>query len=96
MEFPYGRVDEYTFNIIIENLIDHFDGQVWDTGILEEMVAVCSDPNVAIPTVEQAYTNFNGIRSPLITTKGWGVQFKWRDQSTDWVPLHLINESNLI
>ena len=51
---------------------------------------------MAIQTAEQAYTNVNGIQRPVITTKGWDVQVKWRDQSTDWVTLYLINESNSI
>ena len=51
---------------------------------------------MAIPEVEQAYTNVNGIQCLVITTKVWNVQVKWSDQSTYWVPLHLINESNPI
>ena len=51
---------------------------------------------MAIPTGEQAYTNVNGIQCPVITTKGWYVQVKWRDQSTDLVLLHMIKESNPI
>ena len=51
---------------------------------------------MAIQTGDQAYTNFNIIQHPLITTNGWDVQVKWRDQRTDWFPLHLIKESNPI
>ena len=50
MESPYQRVDEYAANIIIENTIDQIYDQVWDTGILEEIVAFHRDPDVAIPT----------------------------------------------
>ena len=92
LELPDGRVDEYAVNIIIENTIDQIDDQGWDTVILEDIVAFRSDPYVAISIGEQLYTNFNGIQRPLINKKGWCVQVKWRDQSTDWVPLHLINE----
>ena len=34
LEFPYGRFDEYSVNIIIEDLIDQFDDQGWYTGVL--------------------------------------------------------------
>ena len=51
---------------------------------------------MAISTGEQAYTNVNGIHRPVITTNGWYVQVKWRYQITDWVPLHLMKESNPI
>ena len=90
LELLDGRVDEYVVNVIIENLVYHIDYQGWDTRILEEIVSFCSDPDVAIPVGEQSYTNFNVIQRQVITTKGWGVQVKWRDQSTDLVPLHLI------
>ena len=70
-------------NIIIENIIGQVDDQGWDTGILEEMVSFRHDPDVAIPTGDQAYKNVNGIQRPVINTKGWDVQVKWRYQSTD-------------
>ena len=73
MELTDGRVDKYEVNIIIENFIDHIDDQIWDTGILEEIVAFCREPNVDMPIEEQAYTNVNGIHHPVITTKGWDV-----------------------
>ena len=47
------------------------------------MVSFRHDPDVAIPTGDQAYKNVNGIQRPVITTKGWDVQVKWRYQSTD-------------
>ena len=49
-----------------------------------------------IPTGEQSYATFNGIQLPLINIKVWDVQVKWRDQSTDWITLNLIKESNPI
>ena len=82
LEFPDVRVDEYAFNIIIDNLIDQVDDQGWDIGILEEIVAFRRDPDVDIPTGEQAYTNFNGIHHPVITKTCWDVQVKCRYQAT--------------
>ena len=81
-------------NIIIENLVDQVDYQGWDTVILEEISDFRCDLDVAIPTGEQSHVNVNRIQSPVITTKGWDVQIKCRYQSTDWVPLNLIKESN--
>ena len=43
---------------------------------LEDILDFRRDPDVAIPTVEQACTNFNVIQRPLINTKCWGVQVK--------------------
>ena len=36
----------------------------------------------------------NGIAKPVITTKSWDMQVQWIDNSTSWVPLKLIKESN--
>ena len=36
-------------NIIIDNLIFQVDDQDWDTGILEDIVAFCRDPDMDIP-----------------------------------------------
>ena len=83
LESPDVIFDEYALTIIIENLIDQVDEQGWDTKILEEIVAFRHDSDVAIPTREQAYTNVNRIYPTVITTKGCGIQVKWRDQSTD-------------
>ena len=47
------------------------------------MLAFRCDPDVAIPTGDQAYTNVNVIQCPVITTKGWYVQVKCRGQITD-------------
>ena len=90
LESPDGIVYDYTFNIIIYNLIDQADDQGWDTVILEEIVAFRRNPDVAIPKREQAYTSVNKIQIPVITTKGCFVPVKFIDQSTAWFPLHLI------
>ena len=96
LESPDRRVDEYAVNIIIENLIDYVDDQGWDTGILEEMAAFRHHPDVAIPIGEKSYTNVKRIQRQLITTNDRYVQVKWRYQSTYYVPLNLIEESNTI
>ena len=70
LEFSDGRVDEYAVNIIIDNIITLIGDQGWDTDILEDIVDLRFDPDVAIQTGEQAYTNFNLIQRPVITTKG--------------------------
>ena len=48
LEFTYGRVEEYLVNTIMENLLEKFDGDGWDTGVLSEIVPFRSDINVVI------------------------------------------------
>ena len=79
-----GIVDQYTVNIIVDNLVDHVDDQGWDTGIFEYIVSFHCDPDMAIPTGEKAYIDSKGSQRPVITTKSWDVQVKYIDRITDW------------
>ena len=93
LEFPDGRIEEYGMNIIAENLISQTDENGWDTGIFDEIILARNDPNVAIPRGELATTTINNREKPVITTKGWDILIKWKDQSTSWLPLSIIKES---
>ena len=93
LEFPDGRIDEYSVNVIAENLMSQVDDDGWDTGILKEVVSFRRDPEIAV-SKENGSVHINGIARPVITTKGWDVQVSWIDGSTSWVPLKLMKESN--
>ena len=60
------------------------DDDGYDTGLFREIVDVCKDPKVAIVLGENAFTYFNGIRKPIITTKGWEFLVKWKEGLQDW------------
>ena len=76
LEFPDERVDEYSVNIIAENLFDRIDADGWDTGTLKEVISFCSDPNVAVPRDQGIFIIPNGSKKHVTTTKGWGIQIK--------------------
>ena len=96
LEFPDGRVEEYSVNTIIENMVEQLDPDGWDTGMLQEIISIRKDQNVAIPMGDDAFVTLNGIKRPVITTRGWDVQVRWQDESTSWIPLADIKESNPI
>ena len=96
LELLDGRSDEYAVNINIENIIDQVDEKKWTTKSLEQTVAFCCDPDVAIQTGDQEYKNTNGIQRPVITTNGLDVQVKLSYRKNDWFLLHLIKDSNSI
>ena len=97
LEFPDGRVEEYSVNTIVENLVEQVDNDGWDSGLLKEIIAFRSNPDIAVQKGENSHTtSLNGTQRPVITTKGWDVQVKWEDQSTNWIPLALIKEANPI
>ena len=96
LEFPDGRVEEYSVNIILENMVDQVESNEWDSSFFDEVITVRKDEEIALKRGERAFTEINGFRRPIITTKGWSVQVKWKDGSVSWHPLSLIKSSNPI
>ena len=94
LEFPDGRIEEYSVNVIAENLLNMADDDGWDTGLLDDIIDFRKDDSIAV-TKENGFTEIsNGDQVPVITTKGWDVQVRWKDKSTNWIPLSEIKESN--
>ena len=96
LEFPDGRVEEYAVNIIAENLPNQADSDGWDTGLLDEIIGFRKDDAIAVDKDQGYIQSANGQNRAVITTKGWDVQIRWKDQSTNWVPLSEVKESNPI
>ena len=94
LEFPDEWVEEYAVNVIAENLLEQADDEGWDSGMLAEVIDHRVDNKIAIPTSEGTITSYNGSKRNVITTKGWDLYVRWKDQSTSWVPLSGIKESN--
>ena len=94
LEFPDGRIEEYAVNIIAENLFAQSDDNGWDSGILKEIVDHRKDENIALPPSQGYYETSSGQRRKVITTKGWEIKVRWLDQSSNWIPMALLKESN--
>ena len=93
LEFPDGRVEEYGMNLIVENLLTQVDEQGWDTGIFNEIIDVRKDELIAIPIGPTSTISLNGRDKPIVTTKGWDILIKWKDGSTNWIPLSTAKQS---
>ena len=91
--FPDGRVDEYSANVLAENLISSTDSEGWDTGLFDEIIDMQCDKSIAIPKDKGTFITETGNERPVITTKGWDVLIKWQDGSTNWLPLHEVKEA---
>jgi hypothetical protein len=89
LEYPTGRIEEYSVNTIVENLVQQVGQEGFDHGIMKEIIDHQKDEDVAIKS-----SDFPG--EPVITTKGWDLKILWKDGSTDWVPLSSMKESNPI
>ena len=72
------------------------DEEGWDTGLLEEIINFRKDDDIAVKVEDGFREISNGDKVPVITTKGWDVQVRWTDKSTNWIPLSEIKESNPI
>ena len=96
MELLDGWVQEYSVNYILENIYEQVNENGWDMGFLKEIMYPGSNTEVAILQGEYDMVEFNGIKKLVITMKGWDFQFRWKDQSTDWIHLKLVKKINPI
>ena len=69
LEFPDGRVEEYSANIIIMNMLDQVRGNDWDASLFDKIISVGKD-KTAIVKGPKAFTTSNGFKKPIATTKG--------------------------
>ena len=96
LEFPDERIEEYSVNIILENMVDQVKSNDWDASLFDEVISARKDEGIALKGGEEAFTIVNGVKRPIITTKGWSIQVRWKDGSISWHPLSLIKSSNPI
>ena len=94
LEFLDGRIEEYSVNVILENMIDQVKSNDWDATFIDEIISARNDETIAVEKGEMAFTIVDGIRKPIITTKGWGIQIKWKNGSVSWHPLSIAKFSN--
>ena len=81
LEFPDGRIEEYSVNVILENMVDQVKSNDWDASLFDEFISARKDKKIAVEKGERAFTIVDGIRKPIITTKGWNIQIKCKDGS---------------
>ena len=73
-------MEEYYVNVIIENMLDQVGNNDWDANMFDEIISVRKGRD-AINKGPEAYVKVNGMRRPIITTKGWSILIKWKDGS---------------
>jgi hypothetical protein len=92
VEFPGGRSEEYTANVIAENMY----AQCYEDGnqflVLQDIVGHKTDGHA----VERAdmYIKVGSNRQIRKTMKGWHLCVEWKDGTTSWERLDDLNESN--
>ena len=46
-------------------------------------------------SASEGFVMIRTSRKPVITTKGWDLQVKWKDGLVDWLPLSQVKEASL-
>jgi hypothetical protein len=92
IEFPNGRSDEYTANVIVENMYAQCDIEGRPYNLMEGIV----DHKTYCHAVEPAdmYINHGINKQVRKTTKGWHFCVEWKDGTTSWGRLADLKESN--
>ena len=92
VEYPDGAVSEFSANIIAENILSQVDSDGFNYSFLSEILGHRSTDEAITKDCGQIATK-SGLK-PVITTKGWELYVRWKDQSTSWVRLRDLKESN--
>jgi hypothetical protein len=92
VEFPDDRSEEYTANVIAENMYAKYDEEGNHFLMLQDIFG----HNVDGHAVERAdmYINFGSNKQIRKTTKGWNLCVEWKDGTTSWERLADLKESN--
>ena len=95
VQFPDGSSDSYAANTLAENLYSQIDDEGRTQIILKEIVDHRSNGR-AVKKDDGYLTDSRGRRFRRRTTVGWELQVLWRDETTSWIPLKELKESNPI
>jgi hypothetical protein len=92
IEFPDGRSDEYTANVIAENMYAQCDIEGRQYNIMEGNIDHITDGHAFAPA--EMYIKHGSNKKVRKTTKGWHLCVEWKDGTTSWERLADLKESN--
>jgi hypothetical protein len=92
IEFPDGRSDEFTANMIAENMYAQCDIEGRQYNIMEGIIDHRTDGHAVAP--DDMYINHGSNKKVRKTTKGWHLCVEWEDGTTSWERLADLKESN--
>jgi hypothetical protein len=92
IEFPYGRSDEYTANVIAENMHAQCDIEGRQYNLMESIIDHRTDGHAVAPA--EMYIKNGSNKKVRKTTKGWHLCVECKDGTTSWERLADLKESN--
>jgi hypothetical protein len=92
IDSPDGRSDEYTANVIAENMYAQCDIEGRKYNLMEGIVDHKTDGHAVEPA--EMYIKHGSNNKVRKTTKGWHLCVEWKDGTTSWERLTDLKESN--
>jgi hypothetical protein len=92
IEFPDGLSDEYTANVIAENVYAQCDIEGRQFNMMEGIIDHITDGHAVAPA--EMYIKHGSNNKVRKTTKGWHLCVEWKDVTTSWEHLADLKESN--
>jgi hypothetical protein len=92
VDLPDGRSDEYTSNIITQNMYDQCDEEGNQFNLMDGIVGHKTDGQAVAPA--DMYIKHGSNIQVRKTIIGWYSCVEWKDGTTSWERLADINESN--
>jgi hypothetical protein len=92
IEFSDGRSDEYTANMIAENIYAQFDIEGRQYNLMEGIIDHKTDGHAVVPA--DMYSKHGSNKLVRKTTKGCHLCVEWKDGTTSWEHLPDLKESN--
>ncbi len=93
VEFPDGEVREYGANVIAENMYSQVDPDECRYQLLDDIIDHRKNSDAVEPEDRYIKTK-RGKRRMRNTTAGWDLLVKYKDNSTQWIPLRILKHSN--
>ena len=93
--FPNGSVQQYSANLIAENMYSQVDSDGHSYALMDEIIDH-QKKETAVDKVDGFMTDQYGRKKRKYTTKGWDFPVNWKDGTQSWIPLKDIKESNPI
>ena len=91
VEFPDGAVNEFTANVIAQNMISQCDSEGNQFRLIREIVGHRKNDRAVAPA--DRYFVKGGRQYLRKTTAGWDLCVEWRDGTTSWERLSGLKEA---